>query len=186
MTCRLCTERGKTWDGDDPKCAFPDGVFSTDNWNCATMQALIDVVEHYVEMGPSDQQRANFYYRDDTWFFWLAYDTGWIDWPEDEDGMAGWITMLRYKHRGAVEQASVMELGEPMHLTLRQAEAAIACGRFDDASSEPKKPFVSIISIGEPCDHKKSYGRSEHLLLSGDGTTLPYVTCGKCQGVVSE
>lgn len=40
MACRRCTERGKNWEGDDPKCAFPHGVFTSDNWMCATALAL--------------------------------------------------------------------------------------------------------------------------------------------------
>jgi hypothetical protein len=40
-----CDERGKTWEGGDPKCAFPDGKFDVANWNCATMAALRAKVE---------------------------------------------------------------------------------------------------------------------------------------------
>lgn len=39
--CPMCAERGKTWNGDDPKCAF-SGKFS-DNWNCATLNAIRDI-----------------------------------------------------------------------------------------------------------------------------------------------
>ncbi len=34
--CDACDKCGKTWEGDDPKCAFTDGVFG-ENWNCATV-----------------------------------------------------------------------------------------------------------------------------------------------------
>lgn len=44
MTCKMCRERGKTWNGDDPECAFPDGrEFTPDNWNCATANAIRDL-----------------------------------------------------------------------------------------------------------------------------------------------
>lgn len=39
--CKLCRTRGQTWVGDPPRCAFAlDGKFSSDNWNCATMNEL--------------------------------------------------------------------------------------------------------------------------------------------------
>jgi hypothetical protein len=39
--CDACRERGKTWQGDSPKCAFMHGHhFSSDNWCCATMGEL--------------------------------------------------------------------------------------------------------------------------------------------------
>lgn len=46
--CKMCDERGKNWRGDDPKCAFDDnGVFVSDNWNCATMNALRNIATKY-------------------------------------------------------------------------------------------------------------------------------------------
>lgn len=42
--CVECARRGKTWQGSDPKCAFPGGgVFSPGNWNCALMSKLRDM-----------------------------------------------------------------------------------------------------------------------------------------------
>ena len=38
-------ERGKTWEGGDPECAFTKTFFSPENWNCATMNALRDLTE---------------------------------------------------------------------------------------------------------------------------------------------
>ena len=41
MTCKLCLVPGyKDWDGDDPKCHFEKGVFSTEGWNCGTANSL--------------------------------------------------------------------------------------------------------------------------------------------------
>lgn len=41
MACKRCEKRGKTWEGDDPKCAFDEeGWFHPNNWNCASMGAL--------------------------------------------------------------------------------------------------------------------------------------------------
>ena len=43
--CKRCEQRGKTWKGDDPRCAFESGEYSPDNWMCATMGALRAKVE---------------------------------------------------------------------------------------------------------------------------------------------
>ena len=41
MTCKLCLGPGyKDWAGDDPKCHFEKGGFSTEGWNCGTANAL--------------------------------------------------------------------------------------------------------------------------------------------------
>ncbi len=54
--CQMCWELGKTWEGDDPKCAFASGAFSSDNWNCATMNALRDLAEQ--ASSRSDEERC--------------------------------------------------------------------------------------------------------------------------------
>lgn len=46
--CAACRARGKTWEGSDPRCAFPDGgPFTSDNWNCATAGAIRDLIGDY-------------------------------------------------------------------------------------------------------------------------------------------
>lgn len=50
MTCKMCRERYKgvrpAGFGSDPSCAFPDGgPFTPDNWQCATANAIRDLVE---------------------------------------------------------------------------------------------------------------------------------------------
>lgn len=42
MTCKACEKRGKTWEGDDPRCAFEDREFD-DNWKCATVGLIRDI-----------------------------------------------------------------------------------------------------------------------------------------------
>jgi hypothetical protein len=42
MPCKMCLERGKTWEGSEPVCAF-DGDFAA-NWNCASLSAIRDLV----------------------------------------------------------------------------------------------------------------------------------------------
>jgi hypothetical protein len=46
--CAACRARGKTWNGGDPECAFQHGKpFSSDNWNCATMDLVRDLAGRY-------------------------------------------------------------------------------------------------------------------------------------------
>lgn len=42
--CPRCVARGKTWEGDDPACAFESGTFSPSNWACATALAIRDLL----------------------------------------------------------------------------------------------------------------------------------------------
>ena len=42
--CKECEKRGKTWRGADPRCAFQTGYFQYDNFNCATVNILRDIV----------------------------------------------------------------------------------------------------------------------------------------------
>ena len=45
MPCQMCQQRGKTWEGSDPRCAFEDEVFDKNNWNCATSNAIRSIAE---------------------------------------------------------------------------------------------------------------------------------------------
>lgn len=87
--CRMCLERGKTWTGDDPCCAFNEfGAFSSDNWNCATMNAL--------------RQRSRdlgTHFRDDN----AAGSIGYVPYETDDD--QGYIVMTWYKDRGNTQLA---------------------------------------------------------------------------------
>lgn len=47
MTCKACIERGQTWAGDKPQCAFESGAFSPGNWNCATVNMIRDLVDEH-------------------------------------------------------------------------------------------------------------------------------------------
>lgn len=47
MPCKYCISRGKTWNGDNPRCAFEQFRFSNNNWNCAAMNILRDLAEEH-------------------------------------------------------------------------------------------------------------------------------------------
>jgi hypothetical protein len=97
MTCRLCIERGKTWSGGDPKCAF-DGKFE-DNWNCATLNSLRNICK---------QEETEGIYRH--WCDGQSWAAISIDEIRDPDnawiGYTLWMTW--YKHRGRTEQAYIL------------------------------------------------------------------------------
>ena len=44
--CKKCFVRGKTWNGDDPICAFDEKgkLTSKNNWNCATLSELREAI----------------------------------------------------------------------------------------------------------------------------------------------
>lgn len=43
--CKYCKSIPKSWNGDDRYCAFKDGTFSKNNWNCASMNKLRQIAE---------------------------------------------------------------------------------------------------------------------------------------------
>lgn len=112
--CPRCQTRGKTWEGSDPRCAFPAGVFTPDNWNCATMNALRDL---------SDALDRS--WRDDN----AAASMGYVPIGDALDGASGYVVMSWYKSRGRTGQAWTMWDDDTPHLTtLAEAEAAIQEG----------------------------------------------------------
>lgn len=116
MKCKECIKRGKTWEGDDPVCAFTNGIFSTNNWNCATMNILREKAEKF------------FTYRDDL----VNSSIGIIDIPEadDENIQQGYLVMTWYKNRGKTAYAYVMDDDhKPQVLTLKTAEFIIKTGK---------------------------------------------------------
>jgi hypothetical protein len=99
--CPRCRTRGQTWNGGAPKCGFPQGVFDEGNWNCATLNALRDLVDETRALWSEDQYAAL-----------ILLDGDFI--------VLGW-----YKHRGRTEEAWLMSDGmQP--LTLDDAERFLA------------------------------------------------------------
>ncbi len=103
MICRLCQERGKTWEGSEPKCAFDNSfnIFNEDNWNCATMNMLREIGEN------------NTIYHDDQNACLLrgvAHDHVVVSW---------------YKNRGCTEQAYMINGDGVKDLSLEEAELII-------------------------------------------------------------
>ena len=103
MTCILCERRGKTWQGSNPTCAFKDGTFSPDNWNCATMGTLRDLAD----------------------LFDMSHRCG-----DDSIGIVpfegAFIVMAWYKSRGKTDRAYALGIyGEPKSVSTQDAHMAI-------------------------------------------------------------
>lgn len=111
--CVMCKTRGKPWKGSDPKCAFTDGRFNRDNWNCATMNKLREIAD---ANGLSD--------RDDM----AAGSFGAV--PFEGDDYSGYIVMTWYKSRGKTGNALVMWDDEPVR-ELTEADAREAIAQFE-------------------------------------------------------
>ena len=77
------------------KCAFSNGIFSSNNWNCATMNKLREIVKK-------------------SGLFWRNDDIGSIGiLSVDLDEFCGFLVMLWYKEREQVEQAILLSLENP-------------------------------------------------------------------------
>lgn len=85
--CKPCFDRGKTWDGEDPTCAFVDGVFTSAGWNCATMNKLREEAQRIGSLWSDDQNLASIPVK-----------------PLDGD----FIVLSWYKRRGATEGAWIV------------------------------------------------------------------------------
>jgi len=102
MPCKLCEQRGKTWKGDDPKCAFLADTFSTDNWNCATMHELRTICEDLAVYN-EDQYSAVV----------PVFDCG------------EFLVLSWYKRLGRIEGAWIIDSGTVLPLTIQEAVVII-------------------------------------------------------------
>lgn len=110
--CRMCRERGKTWNGGDPECAFPNGgQFTVENWNCATANALRDI-------SGQDEPHDN---ADHRWFNDQNYSTILVDAVDLSSGPAYALWMTWYKHRGRTEGLWLLGGDEPRKPTEEDA-----------------------------------------------------------------
>ncbi len=113
MSCKMCQERIKDWNGDDPKCAFPDGVFTEKNWNCATANAIRNIAEP--EWGVTAPNGVSHQRCDDQNYSTIRIVDLDIERGEDDRWpialYVGW-----YKSRGRTETMLIMTDSEMPHL----------------------------------------------------------------------
>jgi hypothetical protein len=104
MPCKACIDRGKTWQGSDPKCAFEDSAFSPENWNCATMSLLRKLAT--VE----DSSQINHYWANNENYATISL----IDVKNTDSALTLWISW--YKKRGRTQAMWLLFDDEPPRL----------------------------------------------------------------------
>lgn len=91
--CWECLGRGKTWKGDDPRCAFTGGNFVADNWCCGTAGLIRALCYEGTTLPPG----VDYQYCDDQ-----KYATINISHVEGVGGaLALWVSW--YKNRGRTD-----------------------------------------------------------------------------------
>ena len=73
------------------RCAFTHGDFNSDNWNCATMSELLQVMYH-------DDDTTTLYCDDETLMIWPI---------KPDEGFGYWIIVGCYKTRGRVDTFAI-------------------------------------------------------------------------------
>lgn len=115
--CKMCEDRIWRHSGSKPKCAFPDGVFVIDNWNCAAIDALI-------EIGESERLIQ---YCDDCCLISLICPGVSFNEETNTDGeCGGFIILSRYKNHGSVQKCLFVNDEELKPATFEQVKRCIA------------------------------------------------------------
>lgn len=118
MTCKLCQENPIVTNvGGWPianrptrKCAFPNGVFDTSNWNCCTLISLrADIGDEWA----FSKKQGYSYGEDQSCYTRYVGDGLFL--------VLGW-----YKDRGRTEYAGILDSEKMLPLRLDQAEAILA------------------------------------------------------------
>lgn len=121
MTCWRCKEDPQPgWFASPRKCAFPDGVFTSDNWNCATMSLV-----RYKCPGNFDDH--GLIYGDEDEYCSAKYiDLDGETFPALGRDVSGFLVLQWYKRRGRVTGAVVMDCdGGHTEFTLTMADALL-------------------------------------------------------------
>ena len=123
MVCKLCIQRGKTWQGSDPKCAFDEnGNFTKDNWVCATMSKLRAIAEEYDLVQTADETSIATLYVP-------SLDLDEITESANFDAYGGFIVLSWYKDRGNTGNALFMSEEGTLPLNIAHAERFITAGK---------------------------------------------------------
>ena len=117
--CPSCVTRGKTWEGSDPKCAFTTGVFSSNNWNCATLNKLRELTylcANHVQHTRVDEQNYCTLPLTEVPYFQTI----------NSNETAVCLYFSWYKSRGLTEVLYIMfDTASPREPTLKEVEAII-------------------------------------------------------------
>jgi hypothetical protein len=120
--CRRCRERVKGWRGDNPKCGFDAaGNFLTQNWNCATLNALRDLCREPRRGDVAGDVIGVSLWHDDD-------NVAVLPMPERPEGGHGGFMLVRwYKQRGRTDEVLVWRsYGSIRPATLGDVERVLA------------------------------------------------------------
>ena len=120
MSCSRClADLQPKHFGTPRQCAFDvDGRFTPDNWNCATIGYLLDLVDK--KHNQSRQYQTDIQGEDES--MRIVWGRG-----HDYDHESGWVIFTYYKHRGRA--SSAVHCGDfwpPRPLTFEHAEHLIS------------------------------------------------------------
>lgn len=119
--CPACARRGKNWNGDEPRCAFAQGqAFNSDNWMCAAVNALRDLVyEGQAKLPPG----VDYQYCSDQKYATVRIDE--VELNGERVGLALWVSW--YKSRGGTDAVWILTEGQPPRLpTFDEVGAVLA------------------------------------------------------------
>lgn len=145
VTCKMCKQRDLPWSGAPPKCAFY-GEF-TDNWNCATLNAIRDICYEGQEL----PHGVDYQYCDDR-----KYATINIDQVEDQNGgyigLALWVSW--YKSRGTTDAVWVLSDDSPPRRPTEEELLAIIAHyeHMSELNGSEKMETIAIIRYGADVD----------------------------------
>lgn len=104
MKCAKCIERGQTWQGSPPVCAWDrqphDNWSFRDNWNCATLNEIRDL-----EGSPL----ADYRWSEDQKYLTILIDG--VELPRGRTPMALWVSW--YKSRGRTDAVWLLYYDRP-------------------------------------------------------------------------
>lgn len=98
-TCKMCRDRGKTWEGSNPTCYFID---PKNNWNCATVNAIRDICYE----GQNLPHGVQYMYCDDEKYATIKIPDG-----SDIDALCLWVQW--YKNRGGTGSLFLLDSYNP-------------------------------------------------------------------------
>jgi hypothetical protein len=106
--CPRCAADPQPKDFGNPRrCAFlADGSFTAENWRCATIDTILDIITSSFDHDGSDESMQG-----------LLCET---------EETRGWILLARYKHRGCTSSAMHFGDSRAEPLTLKLAEDTLA------------------------------------------------------------
>jgi hypothetical protein len=94
MSCPRCVADPHPPNSGARKCAFDGGgIFTGDNWRCATLEALMEISAVQDHIFIQDSAGPVYLYGEDETMAILPCKIG-------PDGPGGWIVLNRYKSRG--------------------------------------------------------------------------------------